>query len=342
MAFKNTSNTIIIDAVFTELGRKKIAKGKFKVVKFSLGDDELDYSLFEPASASFESYTPELESQPLLEAYSDHTKNIEYGLMSYTRNDLLYLPVLKINSKTEVSAQPQNMGTGSFYYLSVNDETTTKLNQIQTTSGSQFGFLTSNVPEKTKIIIESGLDVVPDLSWMSYEERDKYLVKTNLLDQNFFVLADNRFIDKILGASPTSKFRNYPDGLVEVNFESLRAAHATSYPNQFDKYVTFLIMGIPNHMSDHGIAFEGLANRTSALGGLKGTVTAFNLIVEPSLKINSTGTRDFKYQEYGKIDQTLFDEVNKFDYIETPLYVVGTTSNARIHVPLRIIRYAGT
>ena len=75
MAFKETSNDIVIDAVFTELGRKKIAKGKFRVAKFSLGDDEIDYSQFSAASASFESYTPKLLDQPLLEAYSDHNKN---------------------------------------------------------------------------------------------------------------------------------------------------------------------------------------------------------------------------------------------------------------------------
>ena len=127
MAFKETSNDIVIDAVFTEIGRKKIAKGTFRVAKFSLGDDEIDYSRFDAASASFESYRPELLDQPLLEAYSDHNKNIEFGLMSYTDKDLLYLPILGINTKVEVAAQPQNIGTGSFYYLAVNDETTTKI-----------------------------------------------------------------------------------------------------------------------------------------------------------------------------------------------------------------------
>ena len=341
MAFKETSNDIVIDAVFTETGRKKIAKGTFRVVKFSLGDDEIDYTRnFEAASASFESYRPKLLDQPLLEAYSDHSKNIEFGLMSYTDKDLLYLPILGINTKVEASAQPQNIGTGSFYYLSVNDETTTKINEIQTVSGSTFNILTSDRPEKTKIIIESGLGQLPELSYMSYEERDRYLVSKNLLDKNFFILADNRFVEKIMTCAPDSKFRNFPDGTTEINFQSMQPAPPTSYPNQFDKYVTFLSVGINNLMSDHD--FEGLANRYSAIAGLKGTVTAFNLVAEPSLRVGSAGTRDYKYEKYGQIDQKIFDEVNKFDYIESPLYVIGTTSNSRIHVPLRIIRYAGT
>ena len=32
----------------------------------------------------------------------------------------------------------------------------------------------------------------------------------------------------------------------------------------------------------------------------------------------------------------------KYDYIDSTIYVKGTTSGARIEIPLRVIRYAGT
>ena len=46
MAFKKTSGTIVIDATLTEIGREKMAKGEFIISKFGLGDDEIDYELY--------------------------------------------------------------------------------------------------------------------------------------------------------------------------------------------------------------------------------------------------------------------------------------------------------
>jgi len=44
---QNTTNNIIIDAVLTDYGRKALSQndGSFSIVKFKLGDDEVDYTL---------------------------------------------------------------------------------------------------------------------------------------------------------------------------------------------------------------------------------------------------------------------------------------------------------
>ena len=44
MAFQDSCGTIIIDAVLTDIGRQKFARSDFKISKFALGDDEVDYS----------------------------------------------------------------------------------------------------------------------------------------------------------------------------------------------------------------------------------------------------------------------------------------------------------
>ena len=48
MAFLDNSGDIILDAVLTELGRKKLAQGNgtFNITKFAVADDEIDYRLF--------------------------------------------------------------------------------------------------------------------------------------------------------------------------------------------------------------------------------------------------------------------------------------------------------
>ena len=49
MAFLDNSGDIILDAVLTDTGRLRLAKGDgtFRIVKFALGDDEIDYGLYD-------------------------------------------------------------------------------------------------------------------------------------------------------------------------------------------------------------------------------------------------------------------------------------------------------
>ena len=71
MAFKNTSGTIIIDAVLTDIGRKKLARGNFNVAIFALGDDEIDYATYNSADAGDDGYYPELTGSQIFEAYGN-------------------------------------------------------------------------------------------------------------------------------------------------------------------------------------------------------------------------------------------------------------------------------
>ena len=47
MAFLDNSGDIILDAVLTDVGRERLARGdgSFKIAQFALGDEEIDYSL---------------------------------------------------------------------------------------------------------------------------------------------------------------------------------------------------------------------------------------------------------------------------------------------------------
>ena len=56
MAFLDNSGDIILDAVLTEAGRRRMAEGNFKITKFALGDDEIDYSLYNKNHASGSAY----------------------------------------------------------------------------------------------------------------------------------------------------------------------------------------------------------------------------------------------------------------------------------------------
>ena len=56
MGFLDNSGDIILDAVLTDVGRKRMAQGNFKITKFAIGDDEIDYGLYNKAHASGSAY----------------------------------------------------------------------------------------------------------------------------------------------------------------------------------------------------------------------------------------------------------------------------------------------
>lgn len=359
MAFLKTSDSIIIKATLTDEGRKLLSRGEFKISKFAFGDDELDYKLFDQFGISTDTdYIPALHSCKLLEAYGDKNKNIQFGLNSYdsginflTHKEttdllpgslhayILYLPFLKQNNKLDVSPTQ----SGSFCYLSVNDETTEKLNSI-----SNFKFLTSNKLENTKIIVESGIsNMQPDgdpyeVSYPSKPSRDHFILKKFLLDSNFFIFVDDRFINNIHGIKKDSRFENFASGETLINFKTDDVTPAISYESEFANYATRVLDTIPNLMFDYPPG-DPISQPYSAHDGPRGSILAFNPTVNQEMKINSTSTTDFRFTKYGKTEQVIFSELplDKFDYINTTIYIIGATTNSRLTIPLRIIRYAG-
>ena len=83
MAYLSTSDSIIINCTLTEKGKKLLARGKFNVAKFALGDDEIRYDLIDPVQISDEGYVPALTKMESFEAYKSTYSNISYGLDSF-------------------------------------------------------------------------------------------------------------------------------------------------------------------------------------------------------------------------------------------------------------------
>ena len=98
MAFQDNSGDIIFDVVLTDEGRRRLARGdgSFNIVKFGLGDDEINYELYD-TSAATQNQDIEILQTPVFEAFTNNTSVMSSMLMSIPRNNLLYLPVLKIN-----------------------------------------------------------------------------------------------------------------------------------------------------------------------------------------------------------------------------------------------------
>ena len=102
MAFLDNSGDIILDAVLTDTGRFRLAKGdgSFKIEKFALSDDEINYKLYDKNNPSGSAYYDlEILQTPIMEAFTNNTSTMNYKLLSIPRTNLLYLPIMKINNK---------------------------------------------------------------------------------------------------------------------------------------------------------------------------------------------------------------------------------------------------
>ena len=96
----NTS--ITVDAILTKKGRELLARGQneFKITKFALADDEVDYSLYDtshPNGSNF--YAAVIENMPLLEAFVDENQLMRYKLITLPK-ETNKLPKISVGSES--------------------------------------------------------------------------------------------------------------------------------------------------------------------------------------------------------------------------------------------------
>jgi|TARA_B110000503_G_scaffold102008_1_gene152378 hypothetical protein len=83
MGYLNNTS-ITVDAILTKKGRQKLASGQsLNITKFALGDDEIDYTLYEPAHPKGSAYYDSaIKAIPILEASPDETQVLRYKLVT--------------------------------------------------------------------------------------------------------------------------------------------------------------------------------------------------------------------------------------------------------------------
>tara|TARA_R110000772_G_scaffold257404_5_gene374204 strand:+ start:279 stop:935 length:657 start_codon:yes stop_codon:yes gene_type:complete len=92
------NQVLTVDAILTKKGRELLAKndGTFRITQFSLADDEIDYTLYNPTHPSGSAYYGEaIDNLPLLEAFPDESQIMKYKLATLPRGTAK-LPVLDL------------------------------------------------------------------------------------------------------------------------------------------------------------------------------------------------------------------------------------------------------
>ena len=329
MGFLDNSGDIILDAVLTDLGRKKMADGNFRITKFAVGDDEIDYGLYNKNSASGSAYYDlEILQTPIFEAFTQTNAGINYGLLTNTATDILYLPVLDINKKgisNTVSVAPS---VPNLYHISSTANGTAAA--LETTLGAVNYFALSANSSGPAILLEAGLNT-DDINGTT-ANRSTYLVANNLVDNYFYVYYDSRFINSILGPRPGASFENTTngDGNPTLTY-ALRAAPSISTDLQLENYTAARINAFPD-----GVVYnqsDGIQDTsTSQIEGPRSSFTVLNVEINSNLST--------QYAKYGTEGGALPGAVagsSTYDYLDTVIFVQGTRTGIQLQIPLRIV-----
>lgn len=106
MAILNPT-TVTVDAILTTKGRELLARndGSFQITQFSLADDEIDYTLYNPNHPSGSAFYGEaIEYTPVIEAFPNESQIMRYKLVTLPRGTSK-LPVVNLGYSSIILKQ---------------------------------------------------------------------------------------------------------------------------------------------------------------------------------------------------------------------------------------------
>jgi hypothetical protein len=313
MAFLDNSGDIILDAVLTDTGRFRLAKGdgSFKISKFALGDDEIDYTTYNSSHASGSAYYDlEILQTPVLEAFTNNTSLMKSKLLTISRNNILYMPVLLLNEVFSTSAGGTARNANGMFLITTDEST-----EVNATTGAETAI---DQGEEAGVIMgfeTGGSYVRVDQGLNSTEISANAALDPDLKETQYIVEIDNR-----LGSIVSTKAQEATPSFID---DDNIASYYFSLANDAD-----FISNLPTGKSE-----------LQVISGPRGSTIQFRIL--SSLEL-STSTYLFE-QLGGKANYDIKGKngsgyVGGFYYIDTMVRVTGATTGYRIDVPVRFIK----
>ncbi len=360
MAFLDNTGDIVLDAVLTDAGRKRLAQGdgSFRIVKFAFGDDEVDYTLYRnsnsvagrhPSGSAY--YDLNILQTPVLEAFTNNTSMMKSKLVTYSRNDLLYLPVVKLNDGSGPAGWPECSTTSvavtknlantwwtaatwkNAGYIMTADKTTS--DSVLESTGSQIGFKfgdDSQIANANPLIFEQGLDT-PNLTVQKLSPGDLRR------ETQYLVEVDNRLIRLFPGGNRSTQAAT-PAFIDDDNI----ASYFFSYNSDSGQYFELQDGGgqIPPLnliQGDNGFTADlrsvlGSPNDNSGRYGLR---FGFRIGSSDSIKLSTRLFTEFGRTQSGQLLSSN-DTTTSYRVIDTTVRVTGFTTGYRVDVPIRIAK----
>jgi len=317
MAFLDNSGDIILDAVLTDAGRKRLAEGNgsFRITKYAFSDDEIDYSNYNASNSSGSAYYDlEILQTPILEAFTNNTATMKSKLMTLTNNNILYLPVIVLNNKTETNntVPPLNNSVGSGSVVVAVDYDTQAAFAADTTLGSYIDGTNPGV-NSVNVRCDQGLNTT--------EISNTYKIDAELQENQYIVESDNRFGSIVTGMDPkiSANAGVSVQGFSFIDDDNI----ASYYLSDMSAYVVNTDPApVGKNSTDDPL--------NTAIAGPRGTHLVFRIKSSTNLR-----TSTFLFNKLGS--SFTYDSVT-YKFIDSIIRVTGATTGYRLDIPVRYIK----
>jgi len=198
MAFLDNSGDILLDVVLTSVGRKRLAAGTFKPVKYAFGDQEINYGLYDSNHASGSAYYDlNILQSPVEIAHTDASISLQTKLFTLTSANgdpqLLYLPKLKLDTTGNNNAN--SIFADERHAFAIVADTATYNALTTSTTSLKAGFIDGRSPENASFGIRVRTPLGIDTATSNGPEGSNKTALDPSLDENKYnVILDDRFI----------------------------------------------------------------------------------------------------------------------------------------------------
>jgi hypothetical protein len=315
MAFLDNSGDIILDAVLTDTGRKRLAKGNgsFSIDKYAFGDDEINYELYRnnnspqgihPSGSQF--YDDQIFQTPILEAFARNVSSIKSKLMIIPTNEFLFLSIIK---PWEGSGFEQDASSNS-YIVAVDLLTVNTIGNVSvggTSTGLPAGVMNGYNPTVSTagIRVDQGIDNAITPPEIAIDDR--------LKETSYYVQMDNR-----LGA------------LYGLNSST---PAAVSFVDE-DNIATYVLSLGSNQQFVTNLGTADVAGSNSSLRGSRGTKLQFKI----GATISTRGD-DYYFNTLGSAATSpSVGSMSSYSFIDSTLSITGVHTGYRVDLPLRYVK----
>jgi len=312
--FLPNSGDIILDAVLTDEGRRRMAGGagqsKFSIDMYAFGDDEVNYELWD-ASAATAYKDLNILSTPILEAITDNASALKHKLKSMLPNkDYLYLPNLIVRTSSQTgdnrglpfAASPNS----DKYVVLTTTDAYALVETLWTTTGID-GWIngTSAINAKDKVIvIDQGIKTAAGGNDWSVK------LSEELEENQYIIQIDDRFgtIVDPTGAGAVSQ-KSYVD----------------------DDYIATYVVSDPtgNHWQTRPLSAEKISDHS----GARGRRFWFSIMASDNLTKSTA-----YFEEFGNTLAAAFPTGESGHVLDTIVRVDGWKTGMSLDIPIRFLR----
>ena len=307
MAFLDNSGDIILDAVLTDLGRERLSRGdgSFRIEKFALGDDEIDYAIYDKNHASGSAYYAlEILQTPVLEAFTNNAASMRSKLISIGRTNILYLPIMAL-AQGDQGREAFYNGT---YIIAVDENTqgngaTVSSNALDMNTAGFFHGASGFASDPQPITVDQGLNTT--------EVSNREPLSGFLVESTYMLEIDNRFGEIV----------DQSGNLAPVSFVD------------DDNIATYILTEGTNPQFFSSIADLAVS---SAISGPRGTRLIFKIKSSTNL-----ATSDYSFTRLGgtvSLPGADGSTISNVKFIDSNVRVTGMTTGYRLDIPVRFVK----